>query len=91
MFATIGQVLLIQGPVVILGLIGTPLQVVVFSTSRTLARLGTSSANIFNYALTPEYSRLFGAASYFVKYYMLDGPDPDAAMLGSRSLARRRR
>lgn len=60
MLVSIGQALTIQGPVVILGLIGTPLQVVIFSTSRTLARLGMSAANMVNFALTPEYSRLFG-------------------------------
>jgi O-antigen/teichoic acid export membrane protein len=63
MFWTIGHALMIQGPVVILGLIGTPLQIVIFSTSRTLVRLGTSAANMLNYALMPEYSRLFGAGS----------------------------
>jgi O-antigen/teichoic acid export membrane protein len=60
MLVSIAQALTIQGPVVVLGLTGTPTEVVIFSTSRTLARLGTSAANIFNFALTPEYSRLFG-------------------------------
>jgi O-antigen/teichoic acid export membrane protein len=61
MLVSISHALMIQGPVVILGLIGTPLQVVIFSTSRTLARLGTSAANMFHNTFMPEYSRLFGA------------------------------
>jgi len=60
MFVSIAQALTIQGPVVILGLIANPDQVVIFSTSRTLARLGTSASNILTFSVTPEYSRLFG-------------------------------
>ncbi|MCK1305153.1 MULTISPECIES: hypothetical protein [unclassified Bradyrhizobium] len=60
MLVSIGQALTIQGPVVILGAIGTPIQVVIFSTSRTLARLGTSAINMVNFTFTPEYSRLYG-------------------------------
>lgn len=60
MFIPIGTALLIQGPVVILGLISVPAHVVLFSTSRTLARLGTSTMNIINLSVVPEYSRLFG-------------------------------
>ncbi|MCK1269272.1 MULTISPECIES: hypothetical protein [unclassified Bradyrhizobium] len=60
MLVSLGQALTIQGPVLILGVVGTPFQVVVFSTTRTLARLGTAAANMINFALTPEYSRLFG-------------------------------
>lgn len=60
MLVSIGQALTIQGPVLILGAIGTPVQVVIFSTARTLARLGTSAINMINFAFTPEYSRLFG-------------------------------
>ncbi|RTE87994.1 teichoic acid transporter [Bradyrhizobium sp. LVM 105] len=64
MLVSIGQAITIQGPVIVLGLTGTPAEVVIFSTSRTLARLGTSAANIFNFALTPEYSRLFGVKRF---------------------------
>ncbi|UWU67622.1 lipopolysaccharide biosynthesis protein [Bradyrhizobium sp. NC92] len=60
MLVSIGQALTIQGPVLILGAIGSPVQVVIFSTARTLARLGTSALNMINFALAPEYSRLFG-------------------------------
>ncbi|MGY2933669.1 O-antigen/teichoic acid export membrane protein [Bradyrhizobium sp. GM6.1] len=64
MLVSIAQALTIQGPVVIIGLIGTPMQVVIFSTSRTLARLGASAMNMANFALTPEYSRLFGMGRF---------------------------
>ncbi|WP_157083333.1 lipopolysaccharide biosynthesis protein [Bradyrhizobium manausense] len=63
MLVSIGQALSIQGPVLILGVVGTPMQVVVYSTARTLARLGTSIVNMINFAFTPEYSRLFGLAN----------------------------
>ncbi|MGY4344967.1 O-antigen/teichoic acid export membrane protein [Bradyrhizobium sp. GM7.3] len=64
MLVTIGQAVTIQGPVLILGAIGTPMQVVTFSTARTLARLGTSAVNMINFAFTPEYSRLFGLGNF---------------------------
>ncbi|MBW5438811.1 hypothetical protein FXB41_29840 [Bradyrhizobium canariense] len=64
MLVSIGQALTIQGPVLILGVSGTPMQVVVFSTARTLARLGTSAINMINFAFTPEYSRLFGLGKF---------------------------
>ena len=60
MFVSISQALVIQGPIIILGTLGHPAEVVVFSASRTLARLGTSAANVVNFSVTPEYSRLFG-------------------------------
>ncbi|WP_370157937.1 lipopolysaccharide biosynthesis protein [Bradyrhizobium yuanmingense] len=64
MLVSIGQALTIQGPVLILGAIGSPMQVVIFSTARTLARLGTSAINMINFAFTPEYSRLFGMRKF---------------------------
>jgi O-antigen/teichoic acid export membrane protein len=60
MFVSIANALMIQGPITILGLVAQPDRVVLFSTSRTLARLGTSAMNILNNSATPEYSRLFG-------------------------------
>jgi O-antigen/teichoic acid export membrane protein len=60
MFVSIAWATITQGPVVVLGIIAQPLEVVVFSTSRTLARLGTSVMNLVNSATWPEYSRLFG-------------------------------
>lgn len=71
MFVPIGTALLIQGPVVILGLISSPAQVVVFSTSRTLVRLGTSAMNMLNFSLMPEYSRLFGMNNISRFFYIL--------------------
>jgi len=60
MFVSIAQALMIQGPVIVLGALGPVSQVVVFSTSRTLARLGTSASNILNFSVIPEYSRIYG-------------------------------
>lgn len=62
MFVSIAYALMIQGPVTVLGLIAEPDRVVLFSASRTLARLGTSAMNAINNSATPEYSRLFGLA-----------------------------
>jgi O-antigen/teichoic acid export membrane protein len=64
MFVSIAWAMTIQGPVVVLGLIAEPAQVVVFSTSRTLVRLGTSAANVLNNAVWAEYSRLYGLGHY---------------------------
>lgn len=57
----LAQALAIQGPVLILGAVATAHDTAMFSTSRTLARLGTSGANLVNYSVGPEYSRLHGA------------------------------
>lgn len=64
MFVSIAWAMMIQGPVVVLGLIAQPAAVVVFSTSRTLVRLGTSAASMLNSAVWAEYSRLYGLKSY---------------------------
>jgi len=60
MLVPIGQALLIQGPVVILGKFAGPLAVVIFSTSRTLTRLGTAVTNMFNNTFVAEYSAAAG-------------------------------
>ncbi|MDF8334998.1 lipopolysaccharide biosynthesis protein [Novosphingobium cyanobacteriorum] len=60
MLVPISQAVLIQGPVVLLGAVKGPLMVVVFSTTRTLVRVGTSAANMFNNAFVAEYSSLAG-------------------------------
>lgn len=57
----IGQALLIQGPVVVVGGALGAVAVVVFSTSRTLARLGTAGINLLNNSVVSEYSALAGA------------------------------
>lgn len=55
------QALLIQGPVLIVGGMLGAVSVVLFSTSRTLARLGTAGANMINNSVVSEYSALAGA------------------------------
>lgn len=47
---------LIQGPIVALGATSSPATVALFAVTRTVARLGTTAANLLNYAFTPEYS-----------------------------------
>jgi O-antigen/teichoic acid export membrane protein len=64
MFVSVAWAMMIQGPVVVLGLIAQPAQVVVFSTSRTLVRLGTSATSMLNNAVWAEYSRLYGLKNH---------------------------
>ena len=64
MISIVAGVMLLQGPVMILGVTATPEAIAVFSTLRTLTRLGVSAANLFSYSLMPEYSRLFGAGRF---------------------------
>ncbi|MBV8473244.1 MAG: hypothetical protein JO107_00155 [Hyphomicrobiales bacterium] len=59
----LAQALVIQGPVILLGAVATAKDAAAFSTLRTLARLGTSAANVVNLSIFPEYSRLYGAGS----------------------------
>jgi O-antigen/teichoic acid export membrane protein len=60
MLMPISQALLIQGPVLVLGALSGPVEVVVLSTSRTLARLGTAATNMLNNTLIAEYSARAG-------------------------------
>ncbi len=60
----LGQALLIQGPVIIVGGTLGAVAVVVLSTSRTLARLGTSVGNMLNNSVVSEYSALAGAGDW---------------------------
>jgi O-antigen/teichoic acid export membrane protein len=60
MLMPLSQALLIQGPVLVLGALAGPLQVVVFSTSRTLARVGTAATNMLNNTVVTEYSARAG-------------------------------
>lgn len=64
MLVPIAQALLIQGPVIVIGALMGPVSVVVFSTSRTLARVGTSVTNMFNNTFVTEYSANFGRRDY---------------------------
>lgn len=63
MSQTVAQALAISGPVIVLGLAARPVDVVIFSTCRTLARLGTTATNMVGAAIMPEYSRLFGQSN----------------------------
>lgn len=56
MLLPISQASLLQAPVVVLSAISTPAAVVIFSTTRTLTRLGTAFTNMLNNALVTEYS-----------------------------------
>lgn len=61
MLVPIGQALLIQGPVIALAKLAGPMAVVTFSTSRTLARVGTAATNMFNNTFIAEYSAMAGS------------------------------
>lgn len=60
MLLGLAQAIAIQGPIVLLGALATTQETVLFSTSRTLARMGTSAANLVNFSFAPEYSRMHG-------------------------------
>jgi len=60
MFMPMAQALLIQGPVLVIGQLLDPVAVVVFSTSRTLARLGTAGTNVLTNGFVTEYAALAG-------------------------------
>lgn len=64
MSQTLGQAFAINGPVMVLGIVARPMDVVIFSTCRTLARLGTTATNMINAATMPEYSRVFGLEQF---------------------------
>jgi O-antigen/teichoic acid export membrane protein len=59
-----GGVLLLQGPIVVLGMVSSPAVIATYSTTRTLTRLGVAGMNLFNFSLMPEYSSLFGAGQF---------------------------
>ena len=60
MALALAQALSVQGPIILLGAIGTTTDTVLFSTTRTLVRVGTAAGNLINYSVAPEYSRLRG-------------------------------
>lgn len=64
MAQSLGQAFTISGPVIVLGMVAKPLDILTFSTSRTLARLGTTATNTIGAATIPEYSRLFGLGNF---------------------------
>jgi O-antigen/teichoic acid export membrane protein len=60
MFMPLAQAVMIQGPVLVIGNLADPAAVVVFSTSRTLARLGTAGTNVLTNAFVTEYAARAG-------------------------------
>lgn len=59
----IAQALLIQGPVIVVGSLMGPAAVVVFSTTRTLTRMGTSATNVLNNTFVTEYAYRWGSGA----------------------------
>ena len=57
----LGQALLLQGPVIVVGGALGAVAVVAFSTARMVARLGTALVNMINNSVVSEYSALAGA------------------------------
>lgn len=60
MMVPIANAVLIQGPVVVLGSIATPEMVALFATTRTVARLGMSGANMLSNGFVAEYNYAWG-------------------------------
>ena len=60
MLMPISQALLVQGPIMILGALMSPVAVVTFATTRTLTRVGTAATNMLNGSLQGEYGVAFG-------------------------------
>jgi O-antigen/teichoic acid export membrane protein len=58
---TLGNMITLQGVVVAIAAALGPSTVAMFSTARTLARLGPTMANAISFPLQPEYSAAFGA------------------------------
>lgn len=59
----IAQALLIQFPVVVLGTLLTPREIVQYVAMRTIARIGTTLGNVVNNVAGPEYSIAYGAGN----------------------------
>lgn len=64
MLITVSQALLIQAPVIVIGNIFGPAQVVVFSTARTVARIGTAVSYFLNGSMSAEFSGLYGRRDF---------------------------
>jgi len=60
MFMPLAQAVMIQGPVLVIGHILDPVMVVVFATSRTLARLGTAGTNMLTNSFITEFAARAG-------------------------------
>lgn len=61
MLLPLAQAMLIQGPVLIVGGALGAAATVVFSTTRTIARVGMAAINMINNSVTSEYAALAGA------------------------------
>lgn len=71
MLMPISQSLLIQAPLMIVGLLIGPAAVVTFATTRTLARTGTALTNLLNGTVQGEYSIAFGRADHAMLHKVL--------------------
>jgi len=60
MFMPMAQAVMIQGPVLVIGNLLDPATVVIFSTSRTLARLGTAGTNMLTNSFVTEFAARAG-------------------------------
>lgn len=60
MFMPMAQAVMIQGPVLIIGHVLDPASVVIFATSRTLARLGTAATNMLTNSFVTEFAARAG-------------------------------
>ncbi|MCM5559387.1 lipopolysaccharide biosynthesis protein [Pleomorphomonas sp. JP5] len=56
----LANAILIQGVVILIGIMAGPLMVAGYSVARIITRMGVSAANVLNYAFTPQYSYLIG-------------------------------
>ena len=61
MLLPLAQAMLIQGPVLIVGGALGAASAVIFSTSRTVTRIGVAAINMINNSVTSEYAALAGA------------------------------
>jgi O-antigen/teichoic acid export membrane protein len=60
MFMPLAQAVMVQGPVLVIGHVLDPVTVVVFATSRTLARLGTAGTNMLTNSFVTEFAARAG-------------------------------
>ncbi|EZP70031.1 Membrane protein involved in the export of O-antigen and teichoic acid-like protein [Sphingomonas paucimobilis] len=71
MLMPISQSMLIQAPLMIIGVLIGPAAVVTFATTRTLARTGTAITNLLNGTVQGEYSIAFGRANHAMLHKVL--------------------
>jgi O-antigen/teichoic acid export membrane protein len=61
MLLPLAAAIIIQGTVLVLGVVASPLAVATYSTFRIVTRLGVSAANTVSYSFTPHYTYASGA------------------------------